>query len=336
MNQSIASHGHRSRRRTSCRGFSLIELLVVVAIIALLIGILLPSLGAARESARTTACASNLRQLAMAALAHAGSNNGALSTGIWDNRIAESQGPIGEKGWVADFVLGEYAQPGRLLCPSSPAQSTQSLTQQRLNGGAGAVWRTYTAQELSELFERGFNTNYCQSWYMAHTDLLDPRTSASPDPKHKRYNIGPLNDWRIGAATDPSRVPLFGDTAALIGADTVVVDGQELVGAKALTDGLYVANNPGGYGAVWGRQNYTDLGTAHGKANYTTASGTYHDRVYGNIGFADGHVDIFRDEIRDNRFGARQINRSGWITHEYHELEGKVYGGWLTRKGLNW
>src|SRR5271154_5271246 len=107
--QSKSSHRHRKN------AFTLIELLVVVAIIALLVAILLPSLGKARENARVTVCGTHLRQIAAANLMYADQNNGTLITAGIDTSVPGVTVP---QFWATDLAIQGYLPSKNNVDPS--------------------------------------------------------------------------------------------------------------------------------------------------------------------------------------------------------------------------
>ena len=93
------------QRPQSVRGFTLVELLVVIGIIALLIAILLPALNRARDQARSAACLSNLRQIGQGMQMYASEFQGHVVPGFIRQQPA---GGRGEENWATMLVVQGY------------------------------------------------------------------------------------------------------------------------------------------------------------------------------------------------------------------------------------
>ncbi len=128
----------RSASRPPLRGFTLVELLVVITIIGILIGLLLPAVQAARESARRLQCQNNLKQMALGCLQHEQSQTHLPSAGWgW--------------GWIGDPDRGfAEKQPGGWMFNILPYIEQKPLRDAGL--GASLAGRQLTAQTPLPIF----------------------------------------------------------------------------------------------------------------------------------------------------------------------------------------
>lgn len=209
----------RRAHRPHRRGFTLVELLICVGIIALLLAILLPMLGKARAQAARAKCGCNLRQIGQAFHMYAGEFRGrAMPLAYWRTTPTEPfptywfgmtvpTGTDHTRGFLWPYLAMELRPESLYECPSQPPGTFEIMQ-------AGGPTSTY-----------GYNGYYL-------TPAFTPGYA---------WTIG-RRPWQvIDAMPDPSRVFAFADTMIDWGG---VLKNCALLDPPQLWSGSYWSDNP--------------------------------------------------------------------------------------------
>ena len=129
--------------------FTLIELLVVISIIALLIGLLLPALGAARDAGRAAACLSNVRQIGVALQLYAEDFDESFPS-VFGNTTPPPSSTFNDPKWFhTSTLLVYFSDPAGYVCAANETPFVENL-----NSGTSLPSRR---AELSYLYNGGFD-----------------------------------------------------------------------------------------------------------------------------------------------------------------------------------
>jgi len=224
------------------RGFTLIELLVVVAIIALLIAILLPSLGKARELTNRGTCAANVRGImqSMAVYSHDNSDfYPFITTAANTNAVA----PVGTTGNLNGavttdvfYMIGSGACGAKqFLCKSDPANTNTSANPTSQTGPGPNGYPGYNPTYFvnpsagqdnnfcySYSFATPFFNNTVGAWWRATMDSscpiaadMNPGPNTFPSNVAKRNSVNHQGDGQVVGFGDVHaefiRTPLAGE-----------------------------------------------------------------------------------------------------------------------------
>ena len=330
---------HFSTRRAG-RGFTLVEMLVVIAMIGTLVSLLLPAINSARAAARNAQCQNNLRQFHIGMMAHAEHSNDRLCSGAFD---WQRDGCVVELSWVADLIT-EGTLVGKMLCPANPAQISDtyndlvdftpagncvnylgSATTTALDGstiknpcrelaaiGAGPA-RVPLIEE--KFYKSHYNSNYTASWFLVRGgvllnpsgNLLEKVAGCGTGVTSRNSTSGPLSRTDIDSSpVSASVLPLMGD-GATVGTLSAAIADQDAGFATALpfTGGPRMI-------ADLSVPSFASGTPKAGAAGWwkVWAKGTLQDyrgfapvhRGRCNILFADGSVRVFEDLDKDGQF----------------------------------
>jgi prepilin-type N-terminal cleavage/methylation domain-containing protein/prepilin-type processing-associated H-X9-DG protein len=272
---------NRTNSRKNFKGFTLVELLVVISIIALLMAILLPALAKARTQAKRVICLGNLRQLVTAWMAYAENNDGKIVNG--------GQALSGGGAKYSLVTQPFWCTP---LCnPTNPLSTTDEI-----GTGWPAVrydWDTtptgtpaYSYEERLSLLKRGALFRYC-------SDVKSYRCSEADKIWHRTYVIPASMNALCDGCGYPAGTPVIQRLGQIIKSkERVVFFEERVISPDAFQFPYSTTADP-----YW----VDDLpNTMHGNG--------------ANFGFADGHADYFQWKCQSTLTICQIVANGGTVT----------------------